>query len=352
MAAIAVGSYLSGSVGAKGASGGGSLVLGFWFGLALAVILGGLSLVFITAERANPYEYREIVNRMCVLEAEFERLGAKAKDAMRCGPSSDTMFADQGLGWVAGHGYLQLWTTIHAAEQALFLVEDQDWLATEANRDLLRLKDSKASQASTFVTEISDVVTAAKWDTLARMTLRKVRTGLNAYRQTLWDQLVRARNQFLRTLIATSILTAIVVDLIIVRGTDPLMVLVASVLYLVGVLVGLFGRLQGMIGSTNVEEDFGLDTAHLLAVPILSGIAAVLGVLLVGLLKIKIGDIGIGSPLVEANESAIRAILNLGANPGALIIAGLFGLAPELLIRYLKAQTDSFAKGLSATETL
>lgn len=352
MASIAVAAYLSSSGRSNPASGGGSLALGLWLGLPLAIIIGWLSLIFITAERANPYEYREITNRMCELEAEFERLGAnKAKDAIRCGPQADKMFADQALRWVAGHGYLNLWTEIHEAEQALFIVEDIDWLATEANRDLLRLKDSKLPQADAFVTEINGVVKAATWDNLARMTLRKVRTGLNEYRQTLWDQLVRARNQFLRTLIATSVLTAIVVDLIIVRGTDPLMVLVASVLYLVGVLVGLFGRLQGLIGSTSVEEDFGLDTAHLLAVPILSGIAAVLGVLLVGLLKLKIGDINIGSPSFGPNESALRAILNLGANPGALIIAGLFGLTPELLIRYLKTQADSFAKGLSTTET-
>ncbi len=134
----------------------------------------------------------------------------------------------------------------------------------------------------------------------------------------------------------------------LLRGTNELIVLVATVLYLVGVLVGLFGRLQGL-GSASVEEDFGLDTAHLLAVPILSGIAAVVGVVLVGPL-LKIEDINIGAPSVAAGESALPAIFNLGRNPGALIIAGLFGLTPELLIRYLKSQPDRFAKGLSTTE--
>ena len=192
---------------------------------------------------------------------------------------------------------------------------------------------------------------AARWDNLARMKLRDVRSGLNAYRQSIWDGLVRARNQFLRSLVATTLITAILVDFIVLRGTNQLIVLVATVLYLVGVLVGLFGRLQGLMGSANVEEDFGLDTAHLLGVPILSGVAAVAGVALVGLLKLKIGDINIGAPSVGAGESALPAIFNLGRNPGALIIAGLFGLTPELLIRYLKSQADTFAKGLTTTET-
>ncbi len=374
MAAVALAAYLANSAGSKPSAGDSSLTLGFELGLFVALILGAVSLIFITPERANPYEHRDLTIRRSQLETEFTKLGVNGNAIKSSVPDSAKMFADRGLRWVAGHGYLTLWTQIHAAEEALFMVEDIGWLSAEADLDLHRLKGSNMPQAEAFTADINNAVKAlypeaqqhylggeitgspfaaeaARWDTLARMKLRDVRSGINEYRQSIWDGLVRARNQFLRSLIATTFITAILVDFIVLRGTNQLIVLVATVLYLVGVLVGLFGRLQGLIGSASVEEDFGLDTAHLLAVPILSGIAAVVGVVLVGLLKLKIGDINIGAPSVAAGESALPTIFNLGKNPGALIIAGLFGLTPELLIRYLKSQADTFAKGLSTTET-
>jgi hypothetical protein len=369
MAALALAAYLANGPGSIPSGGDGSLMTGFVLGLLLAIILGLVGLTLMTPARANPYEYRDLTIRRGQLEDEFTKLKLKCS-----APDSATMFADRGLRWAAGHGYLTLWTQIHAAEEALFMVEDIGWLAAEADRDLQRLKGSNMPQAEAFTTSITNAVKAlypeaqqqylggavsgspfaveaARWDSLARMKLRDARSGINAYRQSIWDGLVRARNQFLRSLIATTLITAILVDFIVLRGTDHLMLLVATVLYLVGVLVGLFGRLQGLVGSASVEEDFGLDTSHLLAVPILSGIAAVVGVALVGLLKLKIGDINIGAPSVGAGESALPPVFNLGRNPGALIIAGLFGLTPELLIRYLKSQADTFSKGLSTTET-
>jgi hypothetical protein len=376
VASTALAAYLLGSLGDKPLAGSDSLMLGLRAGILLALILGGLSLIFLTPEKANPYEYRALTNRCCALAIELQRFAGdpKAQEAIACAPDPATMFADRGLRWVAGHGYLSLWTQVHQAEEALFMVEPVEWLIAEANRDLLRLTGSKMPQASDFLTDIAAAVKAlspraaqpylssslasdplagdpAKWEQLARLKLRDVRTGLNAYRQSLWDGLVRARNQFVRTLILTTVVTAIVIAVVVGRGTSPRMVLVATILYLIGVLLGLFARLQGLISSTSVEEDFGLDTAHLLAAPILSGVAAVVGVLLVALLKLKIGDINIGPPTVAANESLIRATLNLGTYPGALIVAGLFGITPELLIRYLKTQAESLSKGLSATET-
>jgi hypothetical protein len=302
MASAALAAYLVGTSANKMPGGGGSLVFGFLAGFFLALIVGGLSLIFLTPERANPYEYRELTNRCCELDIQLKDLAAdpRAKEAIQCAPVRGTMFCDRGLRWVTGQGYLTIWTQVHQAEEALFMAEPVEWLVAEANRDLLRLDGSKMLKASAFMAEIRAAVKAlspraeqlylsrtlasdqlagdpAKWEQLARMKLREVRSGLNAYRQSLWDGLVRARNQFVRTLILTTVLTAIVIDLVVGRGTDRGMVFVATILYLIGVLVGLFARLQGLISSTSVEEDFGLDTAHLLAAPILSGIAAVVG---------------------------------------------------------------------------
>lgn len=366
-ASMSLAAYLGGG---PAPSPGASVALGLVLGAALAVLVAALSLSLIIPELANPYEYRELSNRVTELDNELARLGAP-KNSVAAGyaPKLNAMFTPQGLRWIAGHGYLTLWTQVHQAEEALFAVEDEAWLVAEANRDLLRLKDSKMPQADEFTHNITAAVKAlspavakhylksappddpfeanpAKWRSLALLKLQEARVGINAYRQTLWDGLIRARNQFVRTLIVTTFITSVVVELIVGRGTNYQVVETATVLFLVGALVGLFARLQGQISSTSVEEDFGLDTAHLIAAPILSGIAAVIGVLLVSVLGLKIGTIGYSA----ANNSTLRAIFSLANNPTALIIAALFGLTPELLIRYLKSQSDKFEKGLQTSE--
>ncbi len=63
MAAAALVAYLANSAGSKPSAGNSSLTLGLELGLLVALILGAVSLIFITPDRANPYEHRDLTIR-------------------------------------------------------------------------------------------------------------------------------------------------------------------------------------------------------------------------------------------------------------------------------------------------
>jgi len=371
IATAAVTIYLAGGQAISGVH---SIALAGVVALIGWLILGALSQPFLTPSGANTYEYDQLRQRAEELWTRLDRqVPSDHLEAWLVAPDKQSLFSGRGLQWISGNGYLTLWTKIHAAEEALILVEPTEAVLAEANRDALRLKDSEIPQRNELLNSLGIAVRTlnpaafqlhfgflpgepAKSDPsrsrdLARRMLKNVRQAINGYRQSMWDGLVRARIQFFKTLSATILLSALIVILLVARETDRRMVFVATVLFLVGSLVGLFARLRQLDAATNLEEDFGLNTAHLLGSPILSGIAAVLGVLLVGLAHVTVGSLPIGAPSGSAAGSSMSGVLSFGTNPGSLIIAALFGLTPEILIMYFQSQANQFTKGLATSET-
>jgi hypothetical protein len=125
----------------------------------------------------------------------------------------------------------------------------------------------------------------------------------------------------------------------------------ALALYLVGAVVGLFNHLTITAESdgASTEEDFGLTRARLVNIPILSGVAAVGGVLItavgvdvLGLLKTD--DVG------AISFPHLTEVFDLENYPQSVVIAALFGLAPRRLIRQLRTETDAYRDALRRTK--
>ena len=93
-------------------------------------------------------------------------------------------------------------------------------------------------------------------------------------------------------------------------------------------------------------EDFGLAAVRVLSRPAHAGIAAVLGVGVLNVVPLAatILEQGTASP---PNLNVIFGIDRLAAN---LLLAGIFGLTPELLFRRFNELTEQLKQNLKTTQ--
>jgi hypothetical protein len=111
--------------------------------------------------------------------------------------------------------------------------------------------------------------------------------------------------------------------------------------FTVGALVGVFGRLYAEFGNDTAVDDFGLSAMRQIAAPMLSGIAAVVGVGLA---------VHVAAPISQVPGPLIPDPFNLSTNATSLVTAAVFGLTPGLLIDRLRQQSDRFKTNLRSTE--
>src|SRR6202022_2785091 len=124
---------------------------------------------------------------------------------------------------------------------------------------------------------------------------------------------------------------------LLVSRVDRHVVLTASVFAVVGGLVGLMGWLRTQTGAERAVEDFGLASARLVASPLFSGLAAGVGVLIVGLAHLNVGNISLGpAPAGGAAVPSLGSIFSVTSNPTGFVAAAIFGLTPGLLLDYLQ----------------
>lgn len=387
-------------------------LLGLGLTISLWLLLAPLCLRFARPESANPIIYASLMGQ---LQDIYSRLG-ELTQAQQGGlglwiPSAqgtsaaialedvrawcDDMEREleyNGLRWLLASGYINMWRSLHGAEEALMLVEPVDGLIAKAlidelslqgsdigNRDYLldklRLAVKNLSPAATAylnmppheqrsspddtgqhpqangngqapqgqqgqpgqssVTRSTRVRNATGQMTTemgARTTLRQVRHVINDYRDSLWEGLIRTRNRLMTTMLVTGMLAYILLSVTIMSGVKQLFVIYAAIYFLVGALVGLFGRLAREVDGTNEVSDYGLSTARIVSTPVLSGLAAVIGVLVFSLAFSALQN-HTGFPTLEE-------IYTL--NSGMLLVAAVFGLTPNLLIGMLQQKADSY----------
>jgi hypothetical protein len=85
--------------------------------------------------------------------------------------------------------------------------------------------------------------------------------------------------------------------------------------------------------SDTAIDDYRLSAARLFVTPLLSGLVAVIGV------------------LVVAKESNLDSIFGSNLVPN-LIIAATFGLTPNLLISQLQKKADGYKENLQSTQAM
>ena len=116
-------------------------------------------------------------------------------------------------------------------------------------------------------------------------------------------------------------------------------------MFLVGAITALFARARVEWSTASAVDDFGLTRARLLHLPWLAGLAAVGGVLVTAVLGPQlVPDSGSGT------ASALADVFN-GDNTSLILVAAVFGLTPDLIIRRLEQQTEKYKADLESTQS-
>lgn len=276
----------------------------------------------------------------------------------------------RGSPWTTGLGYIELWHRVHRAEEALIKVEPYTEALAGAMRDERRLanatmhnRDSLLERLRGAVAVLDDSVTSECLSYVeepeensrepgARATLEdrakalailsEVRYEINNFRDNVWEGIVHARNRLAETSVVLGIAAYALLGLAVFANTPNRMIVWVVTYFLLGAIVGLFARAQGEWSANTAVDDFGLSTARLIHTPWLSGLAAVGGVLVTSILDSQL--------LSDASGTSTLADI-FRERPSLLIVAAIFGLTPDLIIRRLTQQVDRYKEDLQSTQS-
>jgi hypothetical protein len=279
---------------------------------------------------------------------------------------------DGGARWVTGTGYVDLWTRIHGAAEALVMVAPTTDVIGGALNDELRLVGSEIENRDTLLRRLRRAVTALGGgdyliepptpegedttppaapdpaaEAKARAVLRDVRRAIYEFRDGRRDGLVRTRNRLAWTGTLTGLTAYALLVLAVLDVTDQTQVFAAVTFYLIGAAVGLFNQLRTDSDNNHVvEEDYGLARARLFHIPVLSGMAAIGGVLATVLLSSTLHATPGGNDV-----PSLVAIFDVDQNPFGLLVAAVFGLTPGLLVEQLSDRARQYQAELQSTDT-
>jgi hypothetical protein len=172
-----------------------------------------------------------------------------------------------------------------------------------------------------------------------------VRHAINEFRDSRWDGLARARNRLNYTSLITAWTAYLVLVVAVALDASREAIGAGIVYFLVGSLVGLFAQLWADARTDEAIEDFGLSAARLRQTVIVSGLAAVGGVLITAMVA--------DATALQRGDAppSLSDVFTVRANPAPLIIAAVFGLSPQLLIDRLTANADRYRADLTQTGT-
>jgi hypothetical protein len=172
--------------------------------------------------------------------------------------------------------------------------------------------------------------------------LSEVRYEINHFRDNVWEGIVHARNRLAETSVVLGLAAYALLALAIFANTPNRIIIWVVTYFLVGAIIGLFARAQGEWSANTAVDDFGLSTARLIHTPWLSGLAAVGGVLVTSILD---------SHLLSEGSSTSTLADIFRDRPSLLIVAAVFGLTPDLIIRRLTQQVDRYKEDLQSTQS-
>jgi hypothetical protein len=277
----------------------------------------------------------------------------------------------KGPRWITAVGYIALWQRLHRAEEALVDIEPRSQVISDALNDEWRLQDSTIDNHADLVADLESArqylmtqrvadgtaTTGIRNETQARSLLRMVRYAINDFRDKRRAGLVRARNLLMATMIITELFAFALLALAVVKGAPRGAVVAGIVFYLVGALVGLFNRLAQQASTGTMTEDYSLAGTGLVLTPTVSGLAAVGGVALTGMLAMS-GLTGLVQPNGSTTATApvtvpmLADIFDLNKFRIGLLIAALFGGTPAILSGRLQQLTQQYQKDLKSTDPM
>jgi hypothetical protein len=241
-------------------------------------------------DRVDPELYGEIRARLGTLDALLPILCSESapphcdhSSKLACQASCNEAWArrdfineqldGRGSRWVLASGYIDLYRHLHAAEEALYLVQPSSDVVGNAMFDDLRLTGAdELPNWKVLQARLRRAVPLASWpgvqlltappaeltaalasltqeqsadeQALGRVVLRDVRRAINEFRDGERANLVRARNQLARTGTMTAVAGYALLALAILAKAPPEAVISGVVYYVVGAGVGLFNQLR------------------------------------------------------------------------------------------------------------
>jgi hypothetical protein len=342
-------------------------------GLVLWLLLGAAFSPMATARQANMGNYADLGERLTGLDARLAAVPAASRTSV-FGEALDhrhfiaAELESGGPRWIAGVGYIALWQRIHRAEEALIDIEPRSQVILDALNDEWRLQDSTVDHAADLQADLeaarqylvtlrvadSAATNGVRSETEARAIVRKVRYAIDDFRDKRRAALVRARNLLMATMIITELFAFTLLALAVVNRAPRAAVVAGIVFYLVGALVGLFNRLAQQVNAGTMAEGYSLSGVRLVLTPTLSGMAAVGGVALTGMLTMS-GITSLVQPAGTGTTAPIAVpvladIFDLDKFRIGLLIAALFGGTPALLSGRLQQLTDQYQNDLKSTD--
>ena len=345
---------------------------------------------FASAMYANRCSYGSLINQLRDLRARLHvvddrqpgKSGAPLSDTCKVALEEARTWCDdieveikcKGLCWLLATGYINMWKLLHHAEEALIEIEPIEAIINTAIHDELCLQDSNVSNSEVLLDKLRIAVkrlspsatvyltkqsreqdassnpqskgnpSQSDSEVEARAALREVRRTLNEYRDNLWEGLIRTRNRLMMIVVITGFLAYILLSLSIVLNVGPKYVVAGATFFLVGAIVGLFNRLHLETQSNTAVNDYGLSMARVIATPLLSGLAAVGSVLVITLLTGAMETSAAQKILLEDLPS-IYSI-----SPWHIILAAIFGVAPNLLIGMLQQKAESYKSDIKSSK--
>jgi len=292
-----------------------------------------------------------------------------------------------GLSWIIGTAYNKAWNLIHHAEEVIIEIESLDTAVRDAKHDFLAICDSDIKEKDSLIEDIRQAVGILKPEALvyfkpyqasqssttpnqqgnettARGILREVRSTLNQFRDRRWEGLVRQRSRLLTTMGVTGIVTYALLSIIILKypPSNPQFrdvqngILAATIFYAIGAIVGLFTRLYYEAQARVPVDDFGLTNIRLVATPLLSGLAGIIGVLFTVIFTAWGGTAVMNSmPTIKSDEllSTVKSDKLVSAifsfNPAFWSIAAIFGIAPNSLIKALQEKANQYQSEIQSS---
>ena len=413
-----------------------------WFPLISSTIITGaiwlLSALcvsfFSTAKAANPRSYGLLISRLeqlkinlgiededsevAALEQKFEDIRATVKKvrALKHNNAEDTCTSRNmealseaytcyidirkmlhqspaGMLWISGTGYVNAWSLLHHAEEALIEFQSIEEVIRGAIHDKLAIQGSMISRTDELLDKLLQAVVTlqpeaeiyfkehqpdkgiadlniladalkhkllqeliemndlkdvqnindpSKSKALARVALREVRSTLNDFRDKCWESILRARNRLLGSIAVTSIMTHVLLAMAILTSDTTDAIAAAAAFYLVGAVTGLFGRFYREAMADTAVDDFGFSTARLVATPLLSGLAGIGGVMLTVMLT------ALGDTLSNTGNITMNNIFHM--DPRLFFVAAIFGLTPNLLIKGLQEEASKYATDIQSSK--
>src|SRR6266852_5334205 len=366
------------------------IILGLIITLVLWLLLAIPCMRFATAEDARPSDYEGLKGAVKALEIRLkvvkekdeatqdnalehkkEKDEATQDNALEHKKARDIVISDveaavdyintrlcsQGWHWLST-GYVSLWDRVNEADEAIIDVLPCETVIESAKYEELRLKNSQVSESKALYTPLKEAIDtlspANATDTVssdpnrsgpstaingqvsqqreheARANIRIVKAALHKFTNERWDGLVRARNQLMVTAFLTTFFTYILVIIAILANVPRMTNTIdAMVFYFLGAIVGLFGRLFDERNADTVIDDYGLSMARIIVTPLISGLAALVGVLFV------------------TTSSTIDTIYKISLQN--LVFASVLGFAPNILISILRSKSEAIKGQIKST---